>query len=108
MFYSVWNPSGYYYLYENKTEHTIGNDLPIPRLPTPNNPIGIPAIECGRNLPANSRMVAKTDIPIGIIVNPKTNSALGALPSIGEISIISLTLLVLGAGTLYFIATSKR
>ena len=57
MIYSVPRPEGDFDYYESSVEAYIGDDLPLPSIPK--MPIGVPAYEQGRNLPADARRVGR-------------------------------------------------
>jgi hypothetical protein len=68
MIYSQWRPDGGYDYFETPERRNLGDDLPQPQLPGAAGGIGVPAQECGRELPAGARSVGRGDLPQGLIV----------------------------------------
>lgn len=83
MIYSKWKPStgGYDYFQAPDADIPLGDDLPIPSLPS-SGPIGIASTDAGRPLPAGARLIGSGPQARGLITPLGVRGGLGALTEI--------------------------
>lgn len=76
--FSQWQPGGGYRYYQVSGYFVpLGDDFPNPALPHATK-LGVPSIECGRELPAAARASGEGELAEGVIV-PMSTSRLGQL-----------------------------
>lgn len=74
--------AGLYRYYTDHREHPVNADLPVPSMPADAGRIGVPARECGRELPADARPAGSGWHARGLVVQPTRSSS----PGLGEAS----------------------
>jgi hypothetical protein len=67
MIFSQWQPDGGYDYYEADVHHPIGDDLPIVRMPSVINEIGVAAQDVGRKIPKGAEYVGSGVEPQGVM-----------------------------------------
>lgn len=85
MLYSRWLPTGGYEVYEATDVMPLGDDVPVPRLPSAVK-LGVPSIEAGNPLPFGARLVGRSAVPKGIVApmaKPNPSAKASVLASFG-------------------------
>lgn len=75
--------SGLYDVFEDGRGGALNADLPLPRLGSVQNGIGVPARSSGRPLPSGAKLVGSSWQPQGLIVASKALGAVGQADSGG-------------------------
>jgi len=71
MIYSRWDPTtGLYDYFESSERVGINDDLPVPKMPSAPSPIGVPSVECGREMPPDAVHIGQGEHARGLIAPP--------------------------------------
>ena len=71
MIYSRWDPTtGLYDYFESSERVGINDDLPVPKMPSAPSPIGVPSVECGREMPPDAVHIGQGEQARGLIAPP--------------------------------------
>lgn len=107
MIYSCFDDkSGLYSYFEDKEEHPINADLPVPKFTRTAGEMGVAAIDAGRPLPSGARRVGRGWQARGRIVNCVQRGGLGEM-SLTPKGRIGVALACAAIGFAVFIAMRK-